>query len=526
VRVCRDYVERAGGRIADDLVFADVAISGTTSARPGLQALLAAVETGTVDVVVTEDLSRIGRDVGINDRVLKSLRSHGARLLAINDGIDSRQHSAKLLGTIKSAMAEGYIDEIKHRTRRGMDGLFGAGMSTGGKTYGYRSVPAGDASGRMRLEIDNEQAAVVRRVFGWYVAGVGIRMIAERLNTSAILSPRGGKWSHTTVNSMLANDIYQGVVFFNKRQYERDSASGKRGKSMRARSEWLRDDRPDLRIVDAITWDRAASKRADTHKTYTQGKRPKAGYPLSGLLVCDVCGDFMTIGGGSPGRRYYWCSAYRKGHGCTNTQSILEQSLRKWVLDQIRDTAGAPKLLEAMRAAWASSLGSKDREIKSEITQRRAALTRTETQISALLEYVADGNATPSILAKLKEKEDYAELQRATLVRLAAELGSVPMIPSIEQMRAFLRELPEAAQIRPVESRELLRGMVRDAVIRCRPARDGYDVEFKLVPSALLGIGIAPTVAGTMSSGSCGGAIVPLGIMADVIISGTCPLVY
>jgi site-specific DNA recombinase len=528
LRVCRDYIERAGGRIADDLVFADVALSGTTSARPGLQALLAAVEAGTVDVVVTEDLSRIGRDVGINDRVLKSMRSHGARLLAINDGIDSRQESAKLLGTIRSAMAEGYIDDIKRRTRRGMDGLFGAGMSTGGKTYGYRSVPAGDGTGRMRMEIDPEQAAVVLRVFGWYVGGVGIRMIAQRLNQSAVASPRGRKWSHTTVNAMLANDIYQGVVFFNKRMYERDSATGKRGKAMRSRADWLRDERPELRIVDAVTWDRAATKRADTRKVYAQGKRPKQGYPLSGLLLCDVCGDLMTVGGGAAGRRYYFCGAYRKGHGCSNTQSIPEQSLRRWVVDQIRDTAGAPKLLEAMRAAWASSLGTKDRELKAEVTQRRAALARTEAQISALLDFVADGNATPSTLAKVKDKEDYAELQRATIVRLSAELGAVPTIPSLDQMRDFLRALPEAVQLRPVESRQLLRELIRGGEIRCRPAgHEGYHLAFSLVPGALLGIGIAPSaVAGAMPSGSCGGAILPLGIMADVLVSGTCPTVY
>src|SRR5262249_24226634 len=95
VRVCREFIERNGGKLADHLVFSDAAISGTSTIRPGFQALFEAVRTGAVDVVITEDLSRIGRDVGNNDRILKSFRTWGARLLAINDGIDTGQPHAK-----------------------------------------------------------------------------------------------------------------------------------------------------------------------------------------------------------------------------------------------------------------------------------------------------------------------------------------------------------------------------------------------------------------------------------------------
>jgi len=235
----------------------------------------------------------------------------------------------------------------------------------------------------------------------------------------------------------------------------------------------------------------------------------------------------MTIGGGQEGRRYYYCGSYRKGHGCSNTQSVLETSIRRWVLDRILETAGQ-ELLETLRSKWALSLGDKDRTIKAELTQRRMALARTEAQLSKMLDVFLEGTGNfAAIKGKVQEKEDYAELQRATIARLSAELATVPSIPSLDQLREFLRLLPQLLELEPVEARTVMRGLVRAGEIRLKPAGDGgYQVSFSLVPGQLIGLGIAPVFAEAMPSGSCGGAILPLGIMRDVMVTGTCPRGY
>ncbi|MFI5307573.1 MAG: recombinase family protein [Polyangiales bacterium] len=508
LRVCREHVERLGGSLSDELVFTDAGVSGTSLIRPGFQAMHEAVRMRRVDVVVTEDLSRIGRDVGNNDRVFKQFRSWGARLLSVNDSIDSADENAKFFSTIKSAMAEGYIDEIKKRTRRGLQSLHLAGMHTGGRVFGYRSTPAPDGSGRKRLEVDDAQAAIVRRIFTEYVAGNAMRAIAERLNGDGIESPRRGRWTHLTLRAMLRNEIYVGRVVFNRRQWDRDSETGKRRKTERARSEWRCTERQELRIIDVETWEAAQDRARTVEVTYRQGARPKRGYPLSGLLVCGTCGEALTVNGGG---RYYACGGRKKGHGCANRESFREQSLRRWILDHIRDTAGAPSLLEELRAKWAASTGDRDRAIRAELAERRAALTRTETQISKLLDLMLEGSATPSVQAKLREKEDHAELQRATIARLDAELGRVPVLPSTDRMMKFLRALPEAVDKRPDEAREVLRAALVGPV-KCFPATtpgEAYRIRFDLDPSFLLETTKpAPGLARAGSArGSCGGRI-------------------
>ena len=480
LRVCREYIERAGGAIADDLVFADAGVSGASMVRPGFQALHEAVRSGGVDVVVTEDLSRIGRDIGNNDRTLKQFKSWGARLLAINDGIDTGDKSAKLLGAVKSAMGEVYLDELRDRTKRGMDGLHEAGMWTGGKCYGYRTVPHGD---HKRPEIDSSQADVVRRIFAAYVAGKPLRSIAEELNSDGIATARGGKWSHHTLRDMLRNELYTGEVVFNRRRWERDHETGKRRYVERPKSQWRRSHNPDLRIIDQATWDAAKTRIADTAKAIASGMGTNRGYPMSGLLVCGQCGAPMIIAGGG---KYYSCAGAKRGHGCTNRRSIREAAIRHWVIDRIRDEVGGGGLLDDMRASWAATLGGRDRAIRAELQQRRAALTATERKLARLLDLVLSDGETPSTRGKRTELEDHAELQRAAIARLEAEAQRVPTIPSVDRMRRFLDHLPDAVMLRPHETRELLREMC--APIECFPPEQkggDYRVRFELTPDVL-----------------------------------------
>jgi site-specific DNA recombinase len=506
LRVCREHVERMGGSLSDDLIFADAGISGTSTIRPGFQALHEAVRTRRVDVVVTEDLSRIGRDIANNATILKQFGSWGARLLAINDGIDTGQQGSKLLGAIKSAMAENYLDELRDRTRRGMDGLFEAGMSTGGKTFGYRNVPQPD--GRARMEIDETEAAIVRQIFARYTGGHSIRAIAQQLNREGVLAPRKGKWGNLTARAMLRNEIYAGVVIYNRRQWVRNSETGKRSYVERPRSEWRKQERPELRIIDPATWHETQARIGAVARQYKQGPRKTSTFPLSGLLACGACGAPMTITGS--GRRYYFCSAHRTGRGCVNSNSIAEPRIRASLIAKIRDTASEAAVLDAMRADWVDQVGGRTREIRAELERRRAALTTTQSQIGRLLDFIADGNDSPSTAAKIREKEDHADLQRATIARLEVVARAAPTIPSVVKLRAFLAALPEAVLREPVEVREALRGLLKGPVL-CYPpeAPSGVvRVRFELDLNELANVAAPENARGTaLLFASCGGAL-------------------
>jgi site-specific DNA recombinase len=90
-------------------------------------------------------------------------------------GIDSRQPNFEIIASVIGAAAELDRKEASYRTRRGIEGLAVAGKSAGGKAYGY--VSARD-SGTGRVEINEAEAAVVRRIFEMYASGLSPRSIA------------------------------------------------------------------------------------------------------------------------------------------------------------------------------------------------------------------------------------------------------------------------------------------------------------------------------------------------------------
>lgn len=176
--------------------FEDRGVSGGTSERSGYQSLLAAVRSGVIQTVVTEDLSRLWRsraEFGLRSAELEDLNVH----LVTCVGDDTRRDGYGLILGIKSAIAEHQRREISYRTRRGMEGLAAAGKSTGGRCYGYGS-PA--------------EADTVRRLFRERAAGMELREMVARLQRDGVAAPRGPRWSYNTLKRLLSNPRYAGRV--------------------------------------------------------------------------------------------------------------------------------------------------------------------------------------------------------------------------------------------------------------------------------------------------------------------------
>jgi DNA invertase Pin-like site-specific DNA recombinase len=124
VRRARDVITRAGGDPDKAMVYPDFAISGASMARPGLEQLLQAVEDERVDIILTEDISRISRDLADSAQIFKLLRFAGVPLISISDGIDTSQKNAKLNFAVKSLLADLYLDDLRDKTLRGLDGTW------------------------------------------------------------------------------------------------------------------------------------------------------------------------------------------------------------------------------------------------------------------------------------------------------------------------------------------------------------------------------------------------------------------
>jgi len=95
-RACREYAERQGWEVVE--VYKDLAISGTTTARPGLNQLLADVEGGHFEIVVAEALDRVARDLGDTDAIYKRLTFADCALHTLSEGPIGMLHVGSLPG--------------------------------------------------------------------------------------------------------------------------------------------------------------------------------------------------------------------------------------------------------------------------------------------------------------------------------------------------------------------------------------------------------------------------------------------
>jgi hypothetical protein len=202
------------------------------------------------------DLSRLSRDAAEMLRLARLLEYARITLISVADGIETGTKLSKLTLSVKAIFNEQYLDDLRERVLRGMQGRFARGLHTGGRIYGYRSVPVVDPSGRvdpggqplilgMELVIEPDVARIVRQIFEWFVAGVSMRAIAHRLNDQAVAFPaaptrRGAKrkgWAISAVRVILLNDKYRGQWIFGRRIFFKDPVSGRRRARQRPKIE-------------------------------------------------------------------------------------------------------------------------------------------------------------------------------------------------------------------------------------------------------------------------------------------------
>jgi len=315
-RVCESFAERQGW--TGVARFEDAALSGFgVDHRPGYRALVAAAiqSPPPFDLILVEDVSRLTRDLSEVLRLYHRLRLKGVDLAGVSDGVSTVNQSGKVTLTVKGLVNELYLDDLRAKTHRGLEGRIARGMSAGGRLFGYRTVSVPDeahASKRdapVRFEVDEREAEIVRRIFREYADGRSLKTIAHQLNVAGAPFPakdtkRGPArrgWAVSTIYTILLNEKYVGQWIWNKTRFLKDPDSGRRRPIARPPDEWIRQGRPELRIVEDALWREVQSRFDQIRKAFGGLRRPPRGgarpiysrYLLTGLLRCAGCGARM-----------------------------------------------------------------------------------------------------------------------------------------------------------------------------------------------------------------------------------------
>jgi len=294
-----DYAKKNG--FTNIRHFADDGWSGTNFDRPAWQELIAEVKAGNVDILILKDMTRFGRDhvqVGI---YMETFRQNNVRFIAIGNSIDSIQPDTLEFAPFINIMSEWVARDTSRKIKTAIATKGNSGKRTSNNAiYGYTKDP----NDKTKWIIDEEAAAIVRRVFQMTIEGIGPFRIARQLTTEKVYCPsyhlqqRGQGttktkvidnpylWSSSTVGAFIAKPEYMGDTV-NFRSYK-DSYKDRR--PMKTPDDELvifEDTHP--AIVDRETWHTAQRCRKVVRRTDSLS----GANPLTGLLHCAQCGSRM-----------------------------------------------------------------------------------------------------------------------------------------------------------------------------------------------------------------------------------------
>lgn len=209
-RMCKAAIESKGWYYVT--TYSDPGITGRTMERPGLKAMINAIETKQVDAVVIYKLDRLSRKQRDTMTIIEDvLLKNDVALISLNETLDTSTPWGRAMIGILSSFNQMESENIQMRTAMGRRAKVEKGGYAGGKPpLGYRAVDG-------NLVIVPEEAEIVREVFRLRTEGKTLHGIADALNAEGYKTKSGKEFLHSTVNVILNNEqTYRGTYKYGK----------------------------------------------------------------------------------------------------------------------------------------------------------------------------------------------------------------------------------------------------------------------------------------------------------------------
>lgn len=413
-----DFVKRKNlGEICG--IYLDDNVSGSAFKRRGIEALNSDIRKGSINLLVVKDLSRLGRNNAQTLLFLDFLEEYGVRVLTHDGRYDSLKDNDTV--GIETWFNERYIKDISRKIRTNLRFKIRNGEYLGHAPYGYMKSPEKKNS----LVICEEEAEVVREIYGLYLEGLGYSKIAALLNSKGYNSPSykytgiSKGWNGVAVQRILTNRVYVGDTV----QGVSEKISFKSKKTRRLPpEEWVITENTHEAIIDRKVFQEVQRFREEKGASSERDKGTL--HALKGLVFCGRCGKAMYARKRKDRPMGYICSTYAKEGSSACTSHYLREEL---VLSQLKaellNMLKGPEFLTALKALKTESMheGYAGREtlqqLKRQLHSRQRQqellyMDRLEGRISGELFEKMNTNLESSIQTIKKKISEYAEKAR------------------------------------------------------------------------------------------------------------------
>lgn len=447
--ILKKYAEDNG--FHNTVYYVDDGVSGTTFERDGFKAMMSDIEDGKVGIVITKDLSRLGRDyLKTGELIEMTFPDYDVRYIAINDGVDTFKSENELMA-FKNIFNDWYARDCSKKIRAVFKAKGQSGKHLCPPIYGYKKS---DADKNLWV-IDDTAAEVVRKIFKLCIDGYGPTQIARILTEQGVPTPTAyalsqgrdngrhnaklHRWGAQTICHILERLEYCGhTVNFRTRM-----KSYKVHKIVyNPQDEWLIFENTQEPIITQQEFDLVQEIRKNKRRLQKRNELN----PFSGMVYCADCGAKMYLSrrvNERPEQEHMRCSTYAK-----DTKECTVHYIRTCVLSEIV-LGELNKLLTTVRenenefvqTAMSNSVQKKS----SELTKAKKTLKQTEKRISEL-DRLFTRLYEDNVLGKISDErfetmskgyEDEQKKLKATVTELTALIDTAEQKSS--DVTAFLK---------------------------------------------------------------------------------------
>ena len=465
IRVCKNYIQGHGMAIDEKHIYVDEAISGSVINRPGLQALEKAIENNEVDAVAVDDLSRLSRSNHQMLTLVLKFNYQQVKIISVSDGIITDEDNSKLSIHIRGLINELYLDDLRKKTMRGLEGQKIRGFSTGENVYGYFTKPIGklklNKKGQAKYEgmvhkIKAEEADIVKRIYNEFIRGKSISKIVKDLNSDNVPTKKGysGGWNTSTVSRILKNEKYTGLWIWRKWKNIRDPMTGKIKKVPRAKEERLSSFKENLVIIDKGTWIKAKKRWKDIELTWPVRKKPKnnnskqksyvyanPSHLLSGLMKCHSCGGAIVLISGK-GSGYYGCYNTKR-KTCDNNLLVPRKHVEKIIISELKEKILTAENLEYVYGNLERVIAKGLNSVPELIKKKKSQSEKILSEIQNYLNYIKVGIFSNAVSKALQDAEKRSEILKQEIKSLEFQQQNTFKSPPKDWINHRLEKLHE-----------------------------------------------------------------------------------
>ena len=398
-------------------IFSDEAVSGMKDSRPDYDRMMRKLEMGGADTVVIYDQSRMFRKMTAWFSFRDQLSNMGVTVYSVTQpliGKDLRDPTNFLTEGSMALFNQIWALQSRQKTIEKMRYMAINKQHTGGKpALGYRTVDG-------KLEICEEEAAIVRRIFHEYAGGMTYKQIIDGLNADGIKTKNGNTFGNNSLHDLLKNEKYIGTLVYGKVQRRPDGSRNSHGQNS---DDVIKIENAIPAIIDKEIFCKVQKKMEQNKRKPSGRPASTRNYPLKGKVFCGHCKAPLSVSISKMAYYYYICSEKKRKHNCQGVNISIPE-LEDAVVDAVKKVLGTPKnvsnLIRILREQQEALHGSTAGRLQALIQESEECTRKLDNAVEAVL----NGLASAAIKNKIKELEARKEELDAEMYALKHQVDA------------------------------------------------------------------------------------------------------